>query len=145
MPSKEDFADSRKAFKLVENALKDIKEKELSDNDKIYKLFIIFENCINCIKSIKTGRPIKNGDAHSLKTTFYNTYFELGILKKDYSETHKRINLLRQMAAHGPYSRVTTKPTDAKELEGFVKEAEELVKETKKEIYGQTKDQKPKT
>lgn len=145
MPSKEDLADAKRAFELVESALKDIREKELSGNDKVYKLFVIFENCINCVKSIKNGRPIKNGDAHSLKTTFYNTYFELGILKKDYSETHKRINLLRQMAAHGPYSRVTTKPADAKELEGFVKEAEELVKETKKEIYGQTKDQKSKT
>lgn len=132
MVSKEDLADAKKAFKLAEKALKDLEEKELSEGDKLHKLFIIFENCINCMKGMRNGRPIK--ESHSLKTTFYNTYFDLGILKKDYSENHKRINKLRQIAIHGPYARDRTHPTNSEELEKFTKEAKELVKETKEDI-----------
>jgi len=132
MQSKEDLTNAKKAFKLIEKALKDLEEKELSEGDKLYKLFIIFESCINCLKGPRNGRPIK--DSHKLKTTFYNTYFELGILKKDYSETHKRINILRQMATHGPYSRDRTHPTNPKELEDFIKKAGELVGETRGDI-----------
>jgi len=117
---------AKKAYKLVKEDLQAIEKSQ--ERDAISKLLNIYENCIDAIKDLKNQRPEKE---HKRKTIIFKRYYELGILKKDYSESHKRLHNLKQMAEHGPYAREKTHPLkELKELEGFIKEAKELALET---------------
>ena len=116
---------AKKAYKLVQEDLQGIENSQ--ERDAIPKLLNIFENCIDAIKDLKNQRPEKE---HKMKTIIFKRYYELGILKKDYSEGHKRLHNLKQMAEHGPYAREKAHPLKDKELEGFIKEANELASET---------------
>ena len=125
MSDKDSLYRAKKAYKLVQEDLQGIENSQ--ERDAIPKLLNIFENCIDAIKDLKNQRPEKE---HKMKTIIFKRYYELGILKKEYSESHKRLHNLKQMAEHGPYAREKTHPLKDKELKGFIKGANELASET---------------
>ncbi len=116
---------AKKSYKLVQEDLKDIEKSK--ERDALPKLLNIYENCIDAIKDLKNQRPATE---HKGKTVIFKRYYELGILKKDYSEGHKRLHNLKQMAEHGPYAREKSHPLKDGELDNFIKEANELASET---------------
>ncbi len=116
---------AKKSYKLVQEDLKNIEKSK--ERDALPKLLNIYENCIDAIKDLKNQRPEKE---HKRKTVIFKRYYELGILKKDYSESHKRLHNLKQMAEHGPYAREKTHKLKDGELDNFIKEANELALET---------------
>lgn len=124
MSDKDSLYRAKKAYKLVQEDLQGIETSK--ERDAIPKLLNIFENCIDAIKDLKNQRPEKQ---HKMKTIIFKRYYELGILKKDYSEGHKRLHNLKQMAEHGPYAREKTHPLKEGELDNLIKEANELSKE----------------
>ena len=80
---------------------------------------------------MKDHRPLSE---HRMITSILNTYFELGILKKDYSKIHKRLDSLRKQAAFDLYSAIKTKKADKNEIKKMLEEAKEFVKEIRELI-----------
>lgn len=128
---------ANKVAKVVDEDINKAEEylEENNERDCINKLFWIYENCTNIVKDLKDHRPVSD---HGLITRFLNTYYELGILKKDYSKTHKRLNNLRKQAAFDEYSAIKTKKAGVDEIRTMIYEAKELVKETKNLIKKET-------
>ena len=133
----------KKAMKIIEEDLSDAEQlfEKNKDRDCIQKLFQVYENCLNAMKDMKNGRPLSEHEAVSQQ---FNYYFELSIFKKDYSETHKRLDKLRKQAAFGPYTKFKTKPADMEEIRGMLEEARDLAKETRQELVNQEKKEEKK-
>ena len=125
---RESIKRAKKEMLLIEEDLKKAEQYFNEENyrDCINKLFLMYENCANSAKDMKNHRPVSE---HWRVTNILNTYFELGILKKDYSKTHKRLDALRKQASFGIYSAIKTKEADQKEVEDMLKESMKLVNE----------------
>lgn len=127
---KEAINRAKKEMEIIDEDLNKAKQyfNEANYRDCINKLFLIYENCANSAKDIKNHKPVSE---HWAVTSILNTYYELGILKKDYSETHKRLDALRKQASFGLYSAIKTKKTDEKEIKNMLGESQKLVSEIK--------------
>lgn len=125
---KEAINRAKKEMEIINEDLNKAKQyfNEKNYRDCINKLFLIYENCANSAKDMKNHMPVSE---HKKITLTFNTYFELGILKKDYSETHKRLDALRKQASFGLYSAIKTKKADEKEIKEMLEESKYLVKE----------------
>lgn len=121
------LARAKKVFNLVLEDLNDLEEyhKKGKQRDCIQKLFHIYENCINIIKDLLNNRPERF--SHERKTGLFDLYHSLGILKNDYSETHKYLDKLRKSAAFGDYAS-TPVPINL-DFEKAICEAKSLIKE----------------
>lgn len=125
---KESINRAKKEMNIITEDLNKAKQyfNETNYRDCINKLFLIYENCTNSAKDMKNHKPVSE---HWEVTNILNTYYELRILKKDYSETHKRLDALRKQASFGLYSAIKTKKADEKEIKEMLEESKDLVKE----------------
>jgi len=106
--------------------------KRFLDEDKLdealYFTWFAAENLVNTLKVSINGYYLKD---HKAKYGILKDYFALGTLKKDYSETFKKLSKYRLVAEFHPYTSIPKDYTREDVLE-FLHETQELKKEVLK-------------
>lgn len=95
-------------------------------NETIHYVWVVFENCINIIKDIKNQMPLKE---HKTKIDTFEVYYNIGILKQNYSYYFEQLEKLRVRADFGEYALAPKIPGKDKVKE-FLGKAKELFEET---------------
>ena len=125
--AKNNFALTKKKIGYAEDFFK---KDDL--NEAIHYIWIVFENCINIIKDIKNQKPIKE---HKTKIDVFDAYYNIGILKQNYSIYFELLEKLRVRADFGDYALAPKIPNKEKVKE-YLDKAKELFEETKKIVEG---------
>jgi len=94
----------------------------------IHFIWTIFEICINIIKEKANNKSLYD---HKPKIAVFRTYYEIGILKQDYSSLYNTLNLLRLRADFGEYG-LAPKIPEKDIVQGYLQNARELIGETRK-------------
>lgn len=119
----------RQNWAKTEGQLKEAKRflEEGKIDEALYFIWIAAENIVNSLKTGINGIYLKD---HKGKSYILKEYFVLGTLKKDYSETFRRLSKYRIAAAFHPYTSIQKSYTKA-DVVKFLKEIEELMAEAK--------------
>ncbi len=127
--------ESKELFLRIDNQLRyardELKKAKrfVNENEKVHlviSLFSVFESCLNIVKDIKDNKPLRE---HEEITKYFKWYFEMGFLKKDYSDDHLKLNQYRKRAQYEQYSGAPRIP-EIVSLTPFLEQAKSLISET---------------
>lgn len=120
----------RQNWKKIDGQLKEARRflDEEKIDDALYFVWIAAENIVNSLKTAVNGFYLKD---HRQKTYVLKDYFVLGMLKKDYSKTFKRLSKYRLVAEFHPYISIP-KDYSENDVVNYLEEIENMRKETEK-------------